>query len=148
MRTLLQLIDLITSDTITLAVSGVLVLAVLALLVLIAWPSRPASSGTPRSPSRAQSRTPSSGHARTPSRTPSRTPASTRSAEARVLFAAGTPAAEVARRTGLSRDALALLGGMASASARQKAPASARLSVWQRFRRAMGMAPVTRQATV
>jgi hypothetical protein len=144
MRTLLQLIDLITSDTITLAVSGVLVLAVLALLVLIAWPSRPASPGTARSPSRAQSRTPSSGHAHTPSRTP----ASTRSAEARVLFASGTPAAEVARRTGLSRDALALLGGMASASARQKAPASARLSVWQRFRRAMGVAPVTRQATV
>lgn len=139
MRTLLQLIDLITSDTITLAVTGVLVVAVLALLVLIAWPTRqpagPAHAATSRSQSRARSAT------------PSRTPSGTRSAEARALFASGTPTVEVARRTGLSRDALALLGGMASASARQKAPGSARLSVWQRARRWAGLGPARQQAT-
>ncbi len=152
MRTLLQLLELITSDTITLAVTGVLVLAVLALLVLIAWPSRPgtshASGATPRGASRPRSGTPTRTPTHTPSRPPSRTPSGTRSAEARALFASGTPTVEVARRTGLSRDALALLGGMASASARQKAPGSARLSVWQRLRRSFGAGQVRQQAAV
>lgn len=140
MPTLLRLIDLVTSDTLTLAVTGVLVVAVLALLVLIAWPSR---RPTPSAPARGATRV-----SRATSATPSRTPTSTRSAEARALFASGTPAAEVARRTGLSRDAIALLGGMASASARQKAPASARLSVWRRALGWLGLGQVRRQATV
>ncbi len=112
MRLLIHLFDLITSDAITLAATGVLTLAVLALLVLIAWPSRqdgPAAS------------------ARAP-----------RSAAARALAASGTPTVEIARRTGLSRDALALLSGMAATSARQKAPTSAPPSVFKRLRRMGG----------
>lgn len=145
MQTLLRLLELITSDTLTLVVSGVLVVSVLALLVLIAWPARPAAPGdAARAQGRARSLTPAH-----PPRGGSRhTPSSTRSAEARALFASGTPTVEVARRTGLSRDALALLGGMASASARQKAPGSARLSVWQRVRRWMGLGQVRQQAAV
>ena len=42
MRSLLHLVDLITSDTLTLVATGALALAILALLVLIAWPTRPA----------------------------------------------------------------------------------------------------------
>lgn len=118
MRAILHLVDLITSDTLTLVATGALALAVIALLVLIAWPTRPA--------------------------TPLSTARSPRSAEARALVASGTPALEVARRTGLSRDALALLVGTAPSSARQKAPTSARFSLFQRLRR-MGRSGAVRQ---
>ncbi|HNV73870.1 MAG: hypothetical protein IPF87_20170 [Gemmatimonadetes bacterium] len=122
MRPLLRLVDLITSDTLTLVATGVLVFAVLALLVLIAWPTRPerVTAG-----------------ARTP-----------RSEAARALVQSGTPAVEIARRTGLSRDALALMVGMASTSARQKAPGSARLSLLQRLRRVGGAGAVRSQVPV
>lgn len=122
MRAVLHLVDLITSDTLTLVATGALALAVIALLVLIAWPSRPA---TPAST------------ARTP-----------RSAEARALVASGTPALEVARRTGLSRDALALMMGMAPSSARQKTPTSARFSLFQRLRRSGSGNAIQQQVTV
>ncbi|MCC6928920.1 MAG: hypothetical protein IT359_08030 [Gemmatimonadaceae bacterium] len=122
MRAILNLVNLITSDTLTLVATGALALAVIALLVLIAWPTRPASPmSTARSP---------------------------RSAEARALVASGTPALEVARRTGLSRDALALMMGMTSSSARQKAPTSAPFSLFQRLRRADRSAAISQQVTV
>ena len=122
MRTIAHLFDLITSDALTLAATGVLVFAVLALLVLIAWPTRQDTAGL---------------GARTP-----------RSATARALAASGTPAAEIARRTGLSRDALALMMGMTSTSARQKAPSAARLSLFQRMRRMGSNGGVNAQVTV
>jgi hypothetical protein len=122
MRTIAHLFDLITSDALTLAATGVLVFAVLALLVLIAWPTRQDAPGIG-----------------------SRTP---RSATARALAAAGTPAAEIARRTGLSRDALALMMGMTPSSARQKAPSTARLSLLQRMRRMGSNGSVNAQVTV
>lgn len=107
MASLLQLVDLITSDTLTLAASGILAAALLALLVLIAWPARaePArdASGRPRA------------------------------ATARALVASGIDQGDIARRTGLSRDALALLAGLSSSAPRQKAPSSARLSLFQRL---------------
>lgn len=122
MRALLHLVDLITSDTLTLAATGVLALAVLALLVLIAWPTRQdAPTASARAP---------------------------RSAEARAMVASGTPAVEVARRTGLSQDALALMTGMASASARQKAPDTARLSLFQRLKRLGGAGQIRSQVPV
>ena len=49
------------------------------------------------------------------------------------MVASGASAAEVARRTGLSRDALAILLGPATIAARQKAPKAARLSLLQRM---------------
>ena len=122
MRPLLHLVDLITSDTLTLVAAGALALAVIALLVLIAWPTR---TEAPASIARAP-----------------------RSAEARALVASGTPALEVARRTGLSRDALALLMGVAPASARQKAPPSARFSLFQRLRRGGRATAMQQQVTV
>lgn len=122
MRTLIHLFDLVTSDAITLAATGILTFAVLALLVLIAWPSRP---DVPASAARTG-----------------------RSAEARALVASGTPTIDVARRTGLSRDALALMAGTVSASARQKAPGSARPSALHRLRRAMRGEAVQRQVPV
>lgn len=122
MRPLLHLVDLITSDTLTLVAAGALALAVIALLVLIAWPTR-----------------------NEPPVTIARTP---RSAEARALVASGTPALEVARRTGLSRDALTLLMGVAPASARQKAPPSARFSLFQRLRRTGRGTAMQQQVTV
>ncbi|MFN8666517.1 MAG: hypothetical protein U0164_04875 [Gemmatimonadaceae bacterium] len=122
MRAILHLVDLITSDTLTLVATGALALAVIALLVLIAWPTRPAA---PLSTARAS-----------------------RSADARALVASGTPALEVARRTGLSRDALALMMGMAPSSARQKAPTSARFSLFQRLRRAGRGGAMQQQVTV
>jgi hypothetical protein len=122
MRPLLQLFDLITSDTLTLAATGILAAAILALLVLIAWPTRRESAAPA-----------------------SRSP---RASEARALVASGTPASEIARRTGLSRDALALMTGMASSSARQKAPNTARLSLFQRLRRSGGGGAVQRQVPV
>lgn len=106
MATLLHLVDLITSDSLTLAASGILAVALLALLVLIAWPAR------------TEARRDASGHPR--------------AVTARALAASGIDAADIARRTGLSRDALALLAGLSAPSSRQKAPAAARLSLFQR----------------
>jgi hypothetical protein len=106
MATLLHLVDVITSDSLTLAASGILACALLALLVLIAWPARTDlrrdASGRPRA------------------------------VTARALAASGIDTADIARRTGLSRDALALLAGLAAPSPRQKAPVAARLSLLQR----------------
>lgn len=120
MRHLVRLFDIITADTLTLTASGLLVVAVLAILILMAWPSREARAGTAAR--------------------------GTRAAEAHNLAAAGTPLVEIARRTGLSRDALALMTGAATATARQKGPDTARLSPSQRPRR--GAAPGQRPAKV
>ena len=114
MHTLTQLWNLVTNDALTLAATGVLALAILALLVLVAWPARSDGTGAP--------------HGVRSSRT-SRAP---RAVAARAMVAAGASAAEVARRTGLSRDALAILVGPATIAARQKAPKAARPSLLQR----------------
>jgi hypothetical protein len=104
MAPLLQLWDLITSDALTLAATSVLAVAVLALLVLICWPARDAA---PQATSQ-------------------------RSAQARALVASGVSAMEVARRTGLSRDALALMIGSAGTATRKKGPDAARLAFFRR----------------
>ena len=117
MRALMQLFDLITNDTLTLTATGVLTMAILALLVLIAWPTRADSRGAMAAGSIARG---------------------PRAIAARTLAASGTPPAEIARRTGLSRDALALMTGMVGTPTRQKAPATARLSMLQRLRRMAG----------
>ena len=134
MPTLLHLVDLITSDTLTLAATGILAVAVLALLVLIAWPSR---AEPPRA---GQSRAQQSRAERTRIDPPRYTGEKARTATARTLAASGTAIVDIARRTGLSRDALVLMSAMTgtsgtgAATARQKAPASARLSLFQRLR--------------
>ncbi len=119
MATLLHLVDLITSDALTLAATGILAAALLALLVLIAWPARTEAprdaSGRPRAMT------------------------------ARALVASGIDPADIARRTGLSRDALALLAGLSSAPPRQKAPSSARLSFFQRVLGKGTAKPASRQ---
>lgn len=119
MATLLHLVDLITSDALTLAASGILAAALLALLVLIAWPAR---AETPRDAS-----------------------GRPRAVTARALVASGIDPADVARRTGLSRDALALLAGLSATPPRQKAPPSARLSLFQRVFGRGGAKPVRRE---
>jgi len=139
MPTLLHLVDLITSDTLTLAATGILAVAVLALLVLIAWPSRaePPRAGQSRAQ---QSRAQQSRAERTRIDPPRYTGEKARTATARTLAASGTAIVDIARRTGLSRDALVLMSAMTgtsgtgAATARQKAPASARLSLFQRLR--------------
>lgn len=139
MPTLLHLVDLITSDTLTLAASGILAVAVLALLVLIAWPSR---AEAPRTEALRAGHV-AGGHPstqRTRIDPPRHAGDKARTATARTLAASGTAIVDIARRTGLSRDALVLMTGMtgksgsATASARQKAPAPARLSLFQRLR--------------
>jgi hypothetical protein len=104
-HTLLRMWDLVTSDLLTLTITGVLAVASLALLAFAMWPSRSTRS------------------AQTP----------IRSAQARALVALGTPAADIARRTGLSRDALALMDAArlrdaATLGARQKGSKAAGLS--------------------
>jgi len=119
MDTLLRLVDLVTSDSLTLAASGILTLALLALLVLITWPSGERG-----------------GHATGASgggATRAGTTGSARAVTARSLAAAGHATADIARQTGLSRDALALLSGLSPANARQKAPPSARPSLFARL---------------
>ncbi len=116
MSTLLHVWNLITGDAVTLAASGVLALAILALLVLIAWPAR-TDVAAPTQVSR-----------------PARSQHTPRSVQARALVASGSPAAEVARRTGLSRDALAILSRPMTGPARQKTPEAARLSWFKRVR--------------
>lgn len=108
LQTLVHIWDLITSDILTLSITGVLAITLLGMLAFASWPSR-----TDRA-------------ARTP-----RTPL--RSAQARALVALGTSDTDVARRTGLARDALALMGAAqareaAATAARQKGPKSARLA--------------------
>ena len=122
MEPLLHLWDLVTSDTMTLAASGVLALAVLALLVLICWPSS-AAAPQPQQPT------------------------SQRSAQARALVASGVSAVEVARRTGLSRDALALMVGTAGLPTRKKGPGAARLAFWRRATPPAAPSDRTRQVT-
>ena len=109
MTILLRLIDLVTSDPLSLAAASVLALAIVGFLLVVCWPS---SERAPR---------------------PRGTATSSRSVTARSLAAAGTPALEIARQTGLSRDALALvLGGKAT---RQNSPHPARFSLFSRLRR-------------
>ncbi len=119
MDTLLRLVDLVTSDTLTLAASGILALALLALLVLVAWPSSERGARPPQGKGAPATRSGAAGSART--------------VTARALAAAGESTAEIARQTGLSRDALALLTGVATTNARQKAPPSARPSLLARL---------------
>ncbi|MCC6773813.1 MAG: hypothetical protein IT360_21685 [Gemmatimonadaceae bacterium] len=124
----------------TLAATGILTVAVLALLVLIAWPSRAeAARAEPAHARQARVSPPYTASHRDAGGKP-------RAATARALAASGTAIVDIARRTGLSRDALVLMSGMsgmsgmtgksgsATATARQKAPAAARLSLFQRLR--------------
>jgi hypothetical protein len=112
MTLLLRLIDLVTSDALSLAAASVLALAIVGLLLVLCWPS---SDRAPK---------------------PRGAAISSRSVTARSLAAAGTPALEIARQTGLSRDALALvLGGKAT---RQNSPLPARFSLFGRLRRSAG----------
>ena len=110
MSTFARLLDLVTSDALTLAAACVLAIAVLGLLLVISWPSVDAK--------------------------PSESTA--RSTTARSLVAAGTPALEIARRTGLSRDALALLVTATRLPARQLSPLPARFSLFERRPTAAG----------
>lgn len=111
MDTLISLIELVTTDSMTMAAASVLALALIGLLLVITWPSRSAESAR---------------HA------------SGRPATARKLANSGTPAVEIARTTGLSRDALAIVLAASAAQARdnarrQKSPTAARPSLWQRL---------------
>lgn len=117
MPTLIRIFELVTADALSMAAAGALALGVIGLLLVVSWPSSDA-------PSRAGI-------------------SATRSMTARSLAAAGTPALEIARRTGLSRDALALvLGGKV---ARQNSPQPARFSLFRRFKRPPGHAVGGRQ---
>jgi len=107
MSTIIRLLDLVTSDTLTLAAAAVLALAILGLLLVISWPSNDAR----------------------------RVGASSRSTTARSLAEAGTPALEIARRTGLSRDALALMLAAPGRATRQLSPDPVRFSLLHPFRR-------------
>lgn len=110
MTYIIQLMDLVTSNTVTLVAASVLALAIVGLILVACWPS----SEKPAHSSR-------------------QTPTSSRSVTARSLAAAGTPALEIARQTGLSRDALALV--LAGKATRQNSPHPARFSLFGRFRR-------------
>lgn len=107
MSTLIRLFDLITSDALTLTAAGVLAVAVIGLVLVISWPANDAKY-----------------------------PATSRPATARSLAASGLPLADIARRTGLSRDALVLLATSATRMTRQKTPEGERSSGIRRwFRR-------------
>lgn len=84
MDALLHSWEVITRDALTLGASAGLAVALLSLLAFATWPAR-----TPRSGQRSS--------------------AAARSEQARALVASGASPADVARRTGLSRDALALM---------------------------------------
>jgi hypothetical protein len=107
MSRLLPLWDLLTSDVLTLSAACILALALLGLLLLMFWPSggRRSRGSTSRS------------HA------------------ARALAAAGLSMPEIARQTGLSRDAIIVLTMDATPGQRQKAPQAARPS---RLKRLLG----------
>ena len=100
MAILLHFWDLITSDPMTLAAASVLAVAVLGLVVVLSLPSSNKANAVSR-----------------------------RSAQARALVASGASAVDVARKTGLSRDALALMVGSVGPAARQKAPGTARVAI-------------------
>lgn len=101
MKTIYDLWSTVASDPVTLAAALMMAAAVLA-LVLVATPTRGASTQTPQR----------------------------RPAQARSLAAHGTKPDEIARRTGLSRDAVALvLGASSPAAARKGKPGAARISL-------------------
>jgi hypothetical protein len=104
MRTLSHLLDLITSDTLTLTAAAVLAVAVVGLLLVISWPSTDVPPSTPTA----------------------------RSTAARNLAAEGHTAVEIARRTGLSRDGLSLL--LHARTTRQMPPTPAGSSFLTRWR--------------
>ncbi|MFN8571750.1 MAG: hypothetical protein U0132_06790 [Gemmatimonadaceae bacterium] len=100
MKTIYDLWSTVASDPVTLAAALMMAAAVLA-LVLIATPTRGTSANAPQR----------------------------RPAQARSLAAHGTKPDEIARRTGLSRDAVALvLGATSPADARKGKPVAARFS--------------------
>lgn len=105
MTRLIALWDLVTTDAMTLTAACVLALALLGLLLLVFWPggiTGPGGGGTARS------------H------------------EARELVSAGIPLQQIARRTGLSRDAIVVLTSGSHPAQRQKAPGAARTSAPRR----------------
>ena len=103
MDALLHAWELVTRDAFALGASAALAIALLSLLAFAAWPSRgPRTVRAPRRPRQAP-----------------------RSERARALVASGASPVDVARRTGLSRDALALLREPATPAARQKGPEAA-----------------------
>lgn len=108
MRTLSHLLDLITSDPLTLTATGVLAVAVVGLLLVISWPS----TDVPATP----------------------TARAARSAAARSLAAEGLTPIDIARRTGLSRDGLSLLLNGRTQGARQMPPTSAGTSFLARWK--------------
>jgi hypothetical protein len=102
MNMLRDLWTTVASDPVTLAAALMMAAALLALL-LIATPTRGVASNAQNS--------------------------TKRPAHARSLAAHGTPATEIARQTGLSRDALALLfGATATVEGRKARPVAARFS--------------------
>lgn len=110
MSTIIRLLDLVTSDTLTLVAACVLALAILGLLLVIGWPADDAHAiGAPTMTSR--------------------------STTARSLVAAGTPPLEVARQTGLSRDALALMMKASRGTSRQLSPDPEGSALLRPFRR-------------
>ena len=104
MRTLSHLLDLITSDALTLTAAAVLAVAIVGLLLVISWPSTDVPAGTPTA----------------------------RSLTARSLAAAGHSAVDIARHTGLSRDGLSLL--LNARTARQMPPTPAGSSLLSRWK--------------
>lgn len=108
MRLLSRLLDLVTSDPLTLAAAAVLAIAIVGLLLVISWPS----SDAPAAPATA----------------------GVRSTAARSLAAAGLPQLDIARRTGLSRDGVALLLTRGAGGARQNTPHEEKSSLFGRWR--------------
>lgn len=108
MRILSRLLDLVTSDPLTLAATAVLAIAIVGLLLVISWPS----SDVPATP----------------------TATAARSIAARSLAAAGLPQLDIARRTGLSRDGVALLLTRNAGGARQNSPGGEKSSLFSRWR--------------
>lgn len=117
MRTLIQFFDLITSDAITLTAAAVLAVAVIGLLLIISWPASDAPR--PSGPSR--------------------------SATARSLMASGTALIDIARQTGLSRDAVALVATGSARTTRQNPPGAASSSLFGRLLRRRAGAPMSPQ---
>jgi hypothetical protein len=108
MRILSNILDLITSDPLTLGATAVLAIAIVGLLLVISWPA----SDVP--PTTAQH--------------------TARSTAARSLAAAGLQQIEIARRTGLSRDGLTLLLNAPTRGTRQMPPHAAGTSLFSRLR--------------
>ena len=112
MNMLRDLWGTVASDPVTLAAALMMAAALLALL-LIATPAQGAAT---------------------------QTPTQKRPARARSLAAHGAPATEIARRTGLSRDAVAiLLGATPADDARKARPGAARFSAMLNSKREQPM---------